>query len=243
MVGLVSLASGTARTTDLLNRFQNPSWDYPMGTDQFGRNVLWLTIEGVVPSLAFASAAVLIGVVLGAVLAGLCAVSNALGAAIDVLSDVMLSLPMLIVALTIAATLGTGTLGLLVAFGVAGWTPYYRVIRAFVRAAKPEQWVEAAVASGASSTRIVFRHIGPNLAAPVVALAASRFGHAIISVSSLSFLGVGPQPPTADWGAALAAAQPYAERAPWAVAGPGLAIFFATTAAYGVGRRINARIS
>lgn len=234
---------GVEQRLDLMRRFEAPSFRHPLGTDHFGRDVLRLAVSGLFRSVPLASATVAIGVLLGGILALSGSVNRVAHTTLSSFADTMLALPTLAIALVVAAAISPGPLALLIALGIGGWTPYFRLISAHTLAAEPNLWIEAAVASGASRARIVFRHILPNVAAPAIALAASRFGHAVVAVSSLSFLGVGPQPPSSEWGATLAQAQPYIDRAPWAAVGPAAAIFLATSCALAIGRRLTERLS
>lgn len=237
------ITEGVEDHTDLLGRLQPPSIRHPLGTDQFGRDVLALVGAGARSSLGLAAAVALLGAVIGAAVALAASAGRRRRAALVSVADVLLAVPMLVVALVVAATLGSGSGSLLVALSALGWTPYFRLVLAHADASHEQLWVEAAVASGATRARVLWRHILPNIAAPLVALLTARFGHAIVSVSSLSFLGVGPQPPSPEWGATLAAAQAHAERAPWVVAGPSAAILLTTALAIGLGRRATDRMT
>lgn len=246
VIGLLVIGrvtEGVEDRTDLLGRFQSPSLRHPLGTDQFGRDVLALVGAGARSSLGLAATVAGLGAIVGAAVA-LVATAGRRGRAVLVsAADILLAVPMLVVALVVAATLGSGSGALLLALSALGWTPYFRLVLAHADASREQLWVEAAVASGATRARVLWRHILPNITAPLVALLAARFGHAIVSVSSLSFLGVGPRPPSAEWGATLASAQANAERAPWAVVGPSAAILLSTALAFALGRRATDRLT
>lgn len=237
------LTDGVEERTDLLGRFASPSWRHPLGTDQFGRDVLALVGAGMTSSIGLASVVVALSAVIGTVIALLATSGRYRRVTFVSAADVLLAIPMLVVALVVAATLGAGTGALVIALSGLGWTPYFRLVLAHSDASRQQLWVEAAVASGARPRRVLWRHILPNVAAPLIAMVAVRFGHAIVSVSSLSFLGVGPQPPSPEWGATLAAAQPHAERAPWAVIGPSAAIVVTTAIAFVAGRRATEQLT
>ncbi len=237
------LTEGVEADTQLLSRFLPPSVRHPLGTDQFGRDVLRLVFAGVFGSFGLAIATVAISSVLGSALALLSTASRAAGSFLTAVSDILLAIPTLIVALIVASTMGAGATGVFITLGALGWTPYFKLVRAHTIAASTEMYVEAAVASGASRGRVLVRHILPNITASLVALSAARFGQAIVSVSALSFLGVGPKPPSSEWGASLAGAQPHIERAPWAVAAPSTAIFLTTALAFWVSRRVTQRLA
>jgi peptide/nickel transport system permease protein len=242
MIAIQLSTAGVEQQTNLIDRFQPPSWNHLAGTDQFGRDVLSLVGAGAVRSLSLAGAVVIISAIVGTCIALVSAAGRFRRSALVSVSDVVLAVPTLVVALIVAATIGSGTVALLAALVSLGWTPYFRLVLAQLETAQQQLWVDAAVASGASPARVLVRHILPNVSSALIALIATRVGHAVVSVSSLSFLGVGPQPPSSEWGAVLAAAQPHAERAPWAVVAPSLAILATTALAMGIGRRITARL-
>jgi peptide/nickel transport system permease protein len=241
LLSVTITTSGVAEQTNLLDRFAAPSWSNPAGTDQFGRDVLSLVGAGALSTLGLATAVVSISAIFGSAVALLGASGRFQRVAVVSIGDTLLSVPTLVIALVVAATIGSGTGALLLALSSVGWTPYFRLVLAQIDTAQQQLWVEAAIASGAGRSRVLVRHIFPNVAAPLIALSAARIGHAVVSVSALSFLGVGPQPPSPEWGSVLAAAQPYAERAPWAVIAPSLAILL-TRLAFLAGRLATERL-
>jgi len=158
-------------------------------------------------------------------------------------NDVLLALPEMVVALFIVAAMGTGFTSLLVALTVTGWTPFARLARTLAYDVSARGFVEAARVVGCSPSFIIFRHILPHLAAPMLGQATLRFGQLLISVGALSYLGLGVQPPQSDWGSMLAAAQPYADRAPWGIIAPGLAVFLVALCVTLIGQRASRRAS
>jgi ABC-type dipeptide/oligopeptide/nickel transport system permease subunit len=243
LVGLTQLIAQLDNEPDLLNRFHGPSRRHLFGTDQFGRDVLLLLLTGMRTSLGLAGATVGLSMTIGVVAATVAASGNFRRLLLSGVSDVVLALPTMVVALIAAAAIGTRTTALILVLTGVGWTPYFRLVSAQITVAQQLLYVEAARAAGATPNRILTRHIMPNVATPLVALGAARFGHAVISVSSLSFLGIGPPPPSPEWGATLAAAQPHVENAPWAVAAPSLAILMATSATFAMGRWVNRQLT
>lgn len=139
--------------------------------------------------------------------------------------DLLISIPDVIVALFLIAILGTGHGTLIAALTVVGWTPFARLMRGLALEINSRDFIEAAEALGCSRTFVIVRHIIPNAIRPVTALAFLRFGHKLITVGGLSFIGLGVQPPDSDWGAMLLDAQVYMEQVPLLVIVPGLAIF------------------
>jgi peptide/nickel transport system permease protein len=210
----------------LADRLQSPSAAHWLGTDNFGRDALSRVMYGGRFSVSLAAVAVLITGVAGTLLG---AVSARLGGAFDEALmrtvDALLAFPEVMIALFLVFILGPGYGTLVVALTVSGWTPFARLTRAVTLEINTKDFIEAAEALGCSRTFIIFRHVLPNVIGPVLAQGFLRFGHMLITVGGLSYLGLGVQPPQSDWGAMLAEAQLYMIRAPWLVLVPGLAIF------------------
>ncbi|MCI2425392.1 ABC transporter permease [Candidatus Acetothermia bacterium] len=213
------------RTQVLRDRFQPPSWEYPLGTDNLGRCLFSRIIFG--SRLALMVGVVIIGiqVTLGVSL-GL--IAGFYGGVLDNLImrivDIMLAFPAIVLALAVAAVLGAGLFNAMLALGVIGWSGYARVSRGQVLAAKENEYIEAARAVGASNFRIMVRHILPNIVAPIIVMATLGMAGALLAASALSFLGLGALPPQPCWGAILAAGRDFLRRAPWIATFPGIAI-------------------
>ncbi len=235
--------------TNPLDSLRAPSATYPLGTDVQGRDVLSRIIHGTRISLGVGVAAVLFGVSVGTVV-GL--VSGYFGGWLDTglqrLIDMLMAFPTLILAMAIVAAAGTGrgtwspqpgwwgvlaevwsavrnNANLVLAIGITLIPGAARVVRGTVLSVKQNAYVEAARSLGASHTRLIVRHILPNVFAPILVLVSVVIGQAIIAEASLSFLGLGAQEPTPSWGQMLSgSAQRYMEQAPWLVIFPGLAI-------------------
>ena len=211
--------------TDFGNRFASPSLDHPLGTDQLGRDELSRILHGGRPSLGMAVAAsagvTALGIVLGLVAAMWGGKAEAL---IMRVVDVLQSLPMLILALVIVGLLGQGLRNLVITVILIQWPQYARVVRGMALSVREREFVQSAVAVGASRLRIVARHVTPNLLGPVVVLSTIDMGRTLLAVSSLSFLGFGVTPPDPEWGSMLAEARAFIDRAPQLLAWPGLAI-------------------
>ena len=207
-------------------RLAGPSGDHWAGTDHLGRDVLSRLMYGGRFSVTIAAATLVlcavIGIVLGALAAGR-------GGILDELLmrgvDVLTCFPDVVVALFLIAIFGTGYGTLVAALTITGWTPFARLMRGLALEIKSKEYIEAAEVLGCPRWFIVFRHIVPNALRPVLAMSFLRFGHKLITVGALSYLGLGVQPPDSDWGAMLLDAQPYMERLPWLGVLPGLAIF------------------
>jgi peptide/nickel transport system permease protein len=206
-------------------QFVPPGRDHPAGSDLFGRDVATRLLHGGRITLGIGVLAVLIAALPGTAL-GLVAGYYGRWAdqLIGWLVDVMLSFPTILLALTIVAALGPGLGSVITAVGVAGIPNYTRLVRGQVLSLRRRPYVRAAVTVGCTDLRILLRHILPNVAGPLVVLATLDMGWAILNASALSFLGLGVQPPTPEWGAMLNEGRAYLRDAPWVTIAPGLAI-------------------
>jgi ABC-type dipeptide/oligopeptide/nickel transport system permease subunit len=222
---------------DLANRLAGPSWSHWFGTDHLGRDVLSRLMWGGRFSVTIAAITLVICAVSGAVIGALAARR---GGWIDELVmrtvDVLICFPDVIIALFLISIFGTGYGTLILALSVTGWTPFARLMRGLAMEINAKDFVEAADILGSPKAYIVFRHVMPNALAPVLAMAFLRFGHKLITVGGLSYLGLGVQPPDSDWGAMLLDAQPYMERAPSLGILPGAAIFIAALSVTMIGQ-------
>jgi peptide/nickel transport system permease protein len=229
---------------NLAARLAPPSATHWLGTDHLGRDTLSRVLDGGRFSLVVAALATVLTGVIGLVVGVLSARRKGwLDEFFTRTNDVLLALPEMVVALFIVAAMGTGFTSLLVALTVTGWTPFARLARTLAYDISARGFVEAARVVGCSPSFIIFRHILPHLAAPMLGQATLRFGQLLISVGALSYLGLGVQPPQSDWGSMLAAAQPYAERAPWGIIAPGLAVFLVALCVTLIGQRASRRAS
>ncbi|HLI10384.1 MAG TPA: ABC transporter permease [Alphaproteobacteria bacterium] len=208
-----------------------PSALHVFGTDEIGRDVLARVIYGARASLLAGVVSVAIALGLGVPI-GL--ISGYAGRWIDGLlmriTDAMLAMPFLILAIALAAFLGPSLTNAMIAIGISAMPTFIRLTRAQTLAIKVEDYVEAARALGNPHHRILLRHILPNILPPLVVQATLTIAQAIIAEASLSFLGLGQQPPAPSWGSMLNVAKAYLAQAPWMALWPGLAIFFAVLA-------------
>ena len=204
---------------------QGPSGRHWLGTDQFGRDTLSRIIYGSRISVAMGLVAVAISVVGGSVL-GL--VSGFFRGVTDMLVsrlvDVMLGFPGILLALVVIAVLGTNLTSAMIAVGVSGMPIFIRVVRGSTLSAREYQYVEAARVVGCGNFRILFRHVMPNVAAPIIVLSTLGIPSAIIAGAALSFLGLGIKPPTADWGEMLSDGRSFMSTAWWLSTFPGIAL-------------------
>lgn len=210
---------------------QAPSLAHPFGTDENGRDVLSRVLFGARASLMAGviavGGAVLIGVPLG-LIAGLG--GQWLDIAISRVADAMLSIPFLILAIALAAFLGPALENAMIAIAVSASPIFVRLARGMTLEARSTDWVEAARALGNPLWRIGLKHVLPNIVPPLLVQATLAIAEAIIAEASLSFLGLGQQPPDPSWGSMLNSAQRFIENAPWLAIFPGLAIFLVVLA-------------
>jgi peptide/nickel transport system permease protein len=223
---------------NLATRLAPPGPIHWLGTDHLGRDTLSRLLDGGRFSMSMAALATVLTCLLGLTVGVVSARRRGwLDEFLTRTNDVLLVLPEMVVALFIVAALGTGFQSLLLALTVTGWTPFARLARTLAYDVSARGFVEAARVVGCPPSFIIFRHILPHLAAPILGLATLRFGQLLISVGALSYLGLGVQPPQSDWGSMLAAAQPYADRAPLGIIIPGLAIFTVSLCVTLIGQR------
>ncbi|GAA2361327.1 nickel ABC transporter permease subunit NikC [Nonomuraea africana] len=209
-----------------------PGAAHPLGTDQLGRDVLARLASGARVTLGAALAVTALGAAIGIVAGGVAGYARGVvDAAISRVVDVLLAVPSTLVALAVVGALGPGLANLVLAMSVAAWAPVARLTRSHVltSAARPD--VIAARMAGIGRGRIVLGHVLPGAFLRVLAVAALGLGETIIGLSGLSFLGLGAQPPTAEWGQMLAESRYDLASSPWLLAGPGVAILLAVTAA------------
>jgi peptide/nickel transport system permease protein len=211
---------------DLGNTLAPPGRAHWLGTDNVGRDVLSRVIWGTRVSLVAGFVSVGIAVLVGGVLG---IVAGYAGGRVDGLvmrlMDAVLSFPPLVLALALGAVLGAGLVGVLIALGVVYTPTFARLTRGQVLAVQGRDYVDAARALGAPGWRIACRHVLPNAVTPIVVQAPLSVAFAILAEASLSFLGLGIQPPEASWGSMINAGRGYLQQAPWIVFGPGAALF------------------
>ena len=203
-----------------------PSTAHLFGADELGRDVLSRIIWGARASILAGVVSVSISLAFGVPIG---MVAGYLGRWIDALisriTDAMLACPFLILAIALAAFLGPSLTNAMIAIGISATPVFIRLTRAQVLAAKSEDYVEAARALGNPHLRIALRHIFPNIVAPLIVQATLAIAAAVIAEASLSFLGLGQQPPAPSWGSMLNTARNYVDQAPWMAIWPGVSIF------------------
>lgn len=209
----------------LSDRFISPCLAHPFGTDDFGRDIFSRIVYGARISLTIGIASVSFSCVLGIILGS---ISGYYGSVVDNLLmrflDIMLAIPNILLAMSIVAAMGNGFTNLIIAIGIGAIPGYGRIVRASVLAEKEKEYVEAARATGATDFKIIVRHILPNCMAPIIVQATMSIATAILSAASLSFIGLGIEPPTPEWGAMLSSGRAYIRDYWYVVTFPGLVI-------------------
>ncbi len=210
---------------DLETALRPPSAEHPFGTDAFGRDVLTRTLHGGRVSLGVGFTARTISLLLGLLLG---TIAGFFGGRADSLvmraADITFAFPTLLLLIAIMAVVTPGMLSLFVALGVVGWAAMARLVRAQVISVKEREYVQAARAAGAGTVVLVLRHILPQCLAPVFVVYTLGLGMTIMAESSLSFLGLGVQPPDPSWGSMISQGVAFMRRAPWLTIFPGLVL-------------------
>jgi len=212
---------------DLSQKLVPPSFKNFFGTDDFGRDIFTRVLLGTRISFATALIAVVISMIIGVTLG---ATAGYFGGIIDEvimrITDIFLSFPAILLAMAVAAFLGPSLENAVIAIAVSWWPMHTRIVRGQTVSIKERQFVKAAQAMGAPSFAIIRRHIIPNCMAPIIVQSTMDFGSVIITIASLSFLGLGAQAPTPEWGLMVSTSRNYFLEAWWYSIFPGLAIFF-----------------
>lgn len=209
----------------LVNQLQPPSRMYWLGTDELGRDILSRLLYGAQLTLSVSLAATLMATVAGTTLGAIAAFYGKwLDQLIMRIMDVLLALPGILLALAIIAALGTGLINVVLAIAVQSIPAFARLAHGSTLSAREQDYVLAARAVGAGDSSIVFRHILPNISAPIIVQFSLRIATAVLTAAGLSFLGLGAQPPTPEWGAMLTNARTYMVTAPHTILAPGITI-------------------
>ncbi|WP_433799050.1 ABC transporter permease [Actinomycetospora sp. CA-084318] len=241
VVAVVGAIEWPAEATDFANRLDPPSGRHLLGTDQLGRDVLARVLGGIRWTLGLGLGAVVVSLVVGV---GVGLVTGWLDGTrarivatlVQSVVDLVVAVPTLLVGLLVAAVLGPGLTPAVLAIVLLGWAPFARLAHRMTVAARTEGWVLAARSLGAGPGRILRVHVLPAIADPLRAAVTARFVGAMLTLAGLSFLGLGVQPPTPEWGAMLAEGRTFAFVAPWLVLAPAGAVVLVAGLVARVGR-------
>ena len=210
---------------NMMERLQTPSAKHWFGTDGYGRDVFARIIHGSRLSLSLSILSMLIAVAIGSMIG---AISGYFGGRVDDvlmrLMDMLLAIPPMLMSISIVAALGRSMANLMLALALAYMPVFARVIRSSILSVKDQEFVEAARACGTSDARIILRHIIPNAVGPIIVQATLAMGSSILTISSLSFMGMGIQPPRPEWGTMLYEGRDLIRTSPYLVIFPGAAI-------------------
>jgi peptide/nickel transport system permease protein len=213
------------REQNLLRVADPPSRDHLLGTDDLGRDILSRIIHGARVSLQVGFVAVSISLVLGGTLGALAGYYGGnLDNVVMRFMDVLLAIPSILLAIAIVSAFGGGLVNVMIAVGISTIPVYARIVKASVISIKEQEFIEAARAIGATDVRIILKHILPNSMAPIIVRGTLGVAIAILSAAGLSFIGLGIEPPTPEWGAMLSSGRHLIRRAPHVATFPGIAI-------------------
>ncbi len=222
----VSLFGDYSKAIDMnvMDKLKTPSPEHWFGTDHNGRDVFQRVLFGARVSLVWGFLCVFSAMIIG-IIAG--AVAGYFGGMTDLIimriTDVFLSIPVVILAIAIVAALGSNLFNVLLALTLAGWPGYCRIVRAAVMGVNSQDYIEAARCFGSKNSRIITRHILPNCMAPIIVQTTLGLGGSILAIAILSFMGLGVQPPTPEWGYMMSEAQSYLRDYPYLILFPGAA--------------------
>ena len=218
------LAASDPNRLAMRSKFLPPSLDHPFGTDNFGRSQLSRVVWGARLSLVMGLSVVALNAVFGTLLGAVSGYFRRLDNMLMRFNDALMAFPAIILALAITAALGASMINAVIAIAVVYIPRTARIVRASVLVVRETEYVQAAVAAGAGTWRILRHHILPNSMAPLIVQLSFLFAYAVLSEATLSFLGLGAPPPTPTWGNIMSEGRQYMREAPWIIAIPGVAL-------------------
>ena len=211
---------------DLTQAMQPPSATHPMGTDTYGRDMLSRVLIGAQTSISSTFALVAIITVFGTVVGIFCGYYGGIVDSVMMrISDVCLAFPGLVFAMAVAAILDGGVGNAVIALALISWPKYSRIARGQTLSIKNLPYMQASQLAGDSVLQMIFRHVLPNIAGPILVTSMLDIGTMMMEIAGLSFLGLGAQPPVAEWGSMMSSGRSMLQTYPWIVLSPGLAIF------------------
>lgn len=221
----------TTISQNIMNRFLPPSMEHPFGTDFFGRDIFARVIHGSRISLSIGFASVILSLIIGGIIGSL---AGYYGGKADIIlmriMDMFLAMPAMLFAICIVAALGPGMFNLFLAISLSNMPKFAVIVRSAVLTIRNSEFIEAANAIGASTKRIILKHIIPNSMGPIIVQTTLSMGSVILFAASLSFVGLGVMPPTPEWGAMLNEGKEFIRDTPYPIVFPGLAIMLAVSA-------------
>src|SRR5215471_18301782 len=222
LVPMISAADPTRLS--MRTRFVPPGAEYLFGTDNFGRSALARVVYGARLSLMIGTSVVVLNAIFGALLGALSGYFTRLDNPLMRMNDALMAFPPVLLAIAVTAVLGRSTHNVIVALAIVYVPRTARIVRASVLVIRQMEFVQAAVAAGAGHWRILRRHILPNAMAPLIVQLSFLFAYAVLTEATLSFLGLGAEPPTPTWGNIMAEGRQYMIEAPWIITIPGIAL-------------------
>ena len=211
---------------DLSQAMQPPSATHPMGTDTYGRDMLSRVLIGAQTSISATFALVAIITVFGTIVGILCGYYGGVVDSVMMrISDICLAFPGLVFAMAVAAILNGGVQNAVIALALISWPKYSRIARSQTLSMKSLPYMQAAQLAGDSALQMIFRHVLPNIVGPILVTSMLDIGTMMMEIAGLSFLGLGAQPPVAEWGSMMSSGRSMLQTYPWIVLSPGLAIF------------------
>lgn len=211
---------------DLSQAMQPPSAAHPMGTDTYGRDMLSRVLIGAQTSISSTFALVAIITVFGTIVGIFCGYYGGVVDSVMMrISDICLAFPGLVFAMAVAAILKGGVQNAVIALALISWPKYSRIARSQTLSIKSLPYMQAAQLAGDSALQMIFRHVLPNIVGPILVTSMLDIGTMMMEIAGLSFLGLGAQPPVAEWGSMMSSGRSMLQTYPWIVLSPGLAIF------------------
>jgi len=218
------LSGADPNKLSMRTRFEPPGSEFLFGTDNFGRSQLSRVVHGARLSLVIGSWVVILNAIFGTLLGALSGYFRRLDNPLMRLNDALMAFPAILLALGVTAVLGRSIPNVILALAIVYLPRTARIVRASVLVLRQTEFVQAAVAAGAGHWRILRRHILPNAMAPLIVQLSFLFAYAVLTEATLSFLGLGAEPPTPTWGNIMAEGRNYMREAPWIIAIPGVAL-------------------
>lgn len=213
---------------NLSNTFAEPSFQHFLGTDEFGRDIFARIVHGTRISLTIGFVAVSVSIITGGFLGALAGYFGGwLDNVIMRVMDVFLAIPSILLSIAIVSALGPSLFNLMIAISISNVPVYARIVRASVLSIRGQEFIEAAHAIGAGHIYIILKHVIPNVMSPIIVQGTLGVAGAILSIAGLSFIGLGVQPPTPEWGSMLSGGRSFIRKAPWVTTYPGMAIMLA----------------